>query len=321
MDKISIRSDSQRAQGLFLGLCSSAAFGMIPLFSLPLFHSGITVQTTLLYRFSIAALVIWLILLPQKNRISLPLQDLLKIAFLSLMYLLAVVAFFHAFSYLPSGVVATIQFLYPVMVMLIMIFFFHEKFYWHVAWAVMLAVCGVALLSLGSSQEGPARDALGGVSSIAWGVFLSLLAGLCNGLYMVGIQVARIPPHISGLLMTFYIMLFGALFCLVNAWAYDALQWISGFWELGLALLLALVTAVFSNLTMIMSIKRIGSTLTSILGVMEPLTAVIIGILVFREPLTWHLAVGVLLICLSVLLAIMRPKTNTEKPNSGKTEQ
>lgn len=304
--------EGRRLSGLILGLCSSAAFGMIPLFSLPLFHAGVTVQTALFYRFSIAALILWIILLPMRIKLLLPIRDQLKIAFLSLMYLLAVVLFFHSFSFLPSGIVATIQFLYPVMVMLIMIFFFHEKFYWHVALAVCLAVAGVAILSSGPGLEMPGSSAPGGMSSLVFGVSLSLLAGLCNGLYIVGIQVARLPK-INGLLMTFYVMLFGALFTLFNAWSMDSLHWISGWRELGLAFLLALVTAVFSNLTLIMAIKRVGSTMTSILGVMEPVTAVVIGILVFNEPSSWHLAAGVLLVALSVFLALAGPRPARER--------
>ncbi len=300
---------NQAVLGIALGLLSSAAFGMIPLFSLPLFHIGVTVQSALFYRFSIAAAVIWFILLLTKTRILLPVIDLLKLGFLSLLYMMAVVIFFHAFSFLPSGVVATIQFLYPVMVMLIMIFFFQEKFHWHTACAIMLAICGVGTLSTGPGLELPDVSGPAGMSSAIWGVCLSLLSGLCNGLYMVGIQVTRIP-HINGLVMTFYVMLFGALFSLLNAVALDSLQPLSTMKELVLVLLLALVTAVFSNLTLILAIKRVGSTLTSILGVMEPLTAVIIGILVFHEPLTWHLAAGVLLISISVLLAIAGPGRN-----------
>ena len=49
-----------------------------------------------------------------------------------------------------------------------------------------------------------------------------------------------------------------------------------------MAALLAVITAVLSNLTLVLAVQRIGSTLTSVLGVMEPLTAVFVGILVFK---------------------------------------
>lgn len=296
----------RKAAGVALGLISSAAFGTIPLFSLPLLSMGVTVQSALFYRFFIAALAIWLILLAAREPVLISPGKILRIAFLSVLYMMAVAVFFYAFRFLPSGAVASIQFLYPVMVMLIMIFFFKEKFYPRTAWSVVLAVAGVAVISTGPGLEAPGATGPGGLSAIVWGVCLSLLSGLCNGLYFVGIQTVRIPS-VNGLLMTFYVTLFGAVFCGAAGLATNSLAFLSSLEEFGLVFLLAIVTAVISNLTLILAIKRIGSTLSSILGVMEPLTAVIIGILVFQEPATWHIAAGVILIASSVFLAIGGP--------------
>ncbi|MDE5831558.1 MAG: DMT family transporter [Desulfovibrio sp.] len=301
-----------RAAGYVLGLISSAAFGMIPLFTLPIMRAGIPAQTALVYRFVIASIIMGVILKLKGEKFSVSPLALLKLFFLSSMYLLAVAFFFSAFSFMSSGAAATIQFLYPVMVMLIMIFFFHERFDWRVGLAVILAVAGVALLSLGPGLEPAldensaraARPPFG--SDLFWGVTLSLLAGLCNGLYFVGIQVASLPK-ITGLVMTFYVMVFGSFFCLGNALLSSSLVWMDGAFELFMAFMLALITAVISNLTLIMAIRRVGSTLASILGVMEPLTAVIAGILVFGEAFTLQLMVGVVLVLISVILVVLNP--------------
>ena len=72
-----------------------------------------------------------------------------------------------------------------------------------------------------------------------------------------------------------------------------------------MAALLAVITAVLSNLTLVLAVQRIGSTLTSVLGVMEPLTTVFVGILVFNEPFTPALVGGVILISSSVTLVML----------------
>lgn len=64
-------------------------------------------------------------------------------------------------------------------------------------------------------------------------------------------------------------------------------------WELLLATLLAVTTAVVSNLTLILAIQRIGST--SILGVMEPVTTVCRGHLGVQQAFR-QLVAGVLLV-------------------------
>ena len=58
-------------------------------------------------------------------------------------------------------------------------------------------------------------------------------------------------------------------------------------------------------MTLLHAVQRIGSTLTSVLGVMEPLTAVFVGILVFGEPFTPALVGGVALISASVTLVML----------------
>ena len=292
----------EAVMGFFLGLFSSATFGLIPLFTLPLLHAGVTAETALFYRFLIATLTLGGLLAARGERFRARGVDLCKLAGMSVMYMLAALLFFWAFSYLPSGVAATLQFLYPVMVMLIMVVFFHERFSWTIALSIILAVSGVALLSGGPGDDG---------KSISLpGVGMMLLSALCNSLYIVGIQTARIP-NMSGLVMTFYVMLFSALLSLINALGTGTFQILTSWRELGIAVLLAVVTAVLSNLTLILAIQRIGSTMTSALGVMEPLTAVMVGILVFGEPFSPALAGGVALIAASVLLVMLGGQIRT----------
>ena len=65
--------------------------------------------------------------------------------------MLAALTFFWSFAYLPSGVAATIHFLYPVMVMLFMVFFFGERFSPSTALGVLLAA-GLVCLAFGAQQ-------------------------------------------------------------------------------------------------------------------------------------------------------------------------
>ena len=288
--------------GFVLGLVSSATFGLIPLFSLPLLHAGFSAATTLFYRFAIAALSLGIILALRHERFALRGIDVCKLAGLSSMYMLAALLLFWAFSHLPSGVAATLQFLYPVMVMLIMVGFFGERFVCTTFLAILLSIAGVGMLSSGGGAEGKALNWLG--------VGMMLLSALCNALYIVGLQIARIP-NVSGLMLTFYVMLCSALLSLANALGSGSFQLLTRPQDMGMAVLLALITAVISNWTLILAIQHIGSTLASVLGVLEPLTAVLVGILVFGEPFSPALAGGVSLIIAAVLLVMLGRQIST----------
>ncbi len=288
--------------GIFYALISAVTYGMIPLFTLPLLAAGISADTALVYRFSIAAAAMGLIMVFRRENFAIGMPAFAKIAGLSIFYMLAVLLFFRAFSYLPSGLVATLQFLYPVMVMLIMVVFFHERFSPRTFAACILAVLGVVLLSFGAPDEAPPDAVWTGGSAII-GIILSLLAGLFNGLYFIAIKVAKLPK-IDGMVMTFYVMVVCTALCVANAACRGALALIASPKELAIATMLALVTAVFSNLTLIYAVRLIGPTLASIFGVMEPVTAMLTGILVFGEPITTIIAAGCAVIAASVLLAL-----------------
>jgi drug/metabolite transporter (DMT)-like permease len=70
--------------------------------------------------------------------------------------------------------------------------------------------------------------------------------------------------------------------------------------------LLAIVPTVISNITLVMAVKRIGGTLTSVLGAIEPITAVVVGILMFGEPFSPRLAAGIVLILSAVTIIILQ---------------
>ena len=57
-----------------------------------------------------------------------------------------------------------------------------------------------------------------------------------------------------------------------------------------------------------MAIQRIGSTQTAIMGAMEPLTAVIIGVTVCGEQLTTRSVIGIVMIVVAVTLAVAKTK-------------
>ena len=59
---------------------------------------------------------------------------------------------------------------------------------------------------------------------------------------------------------------------------------------------------------MTIAIKLIGPTLSAILGALEPVTAVLIGVFVFGESMTLRIAAGIALILTSVLLIVLKKK-------------
>lgn len=285
-----------RINGFLCGLLSSASFGLIPLFTIPAMRQGMEFWSILMYRFLFAMLALAGILLLDKQSFRIRRQDVLPLFLLAFLYDTSAVFLFWGYQFMSSGVATTIHFMYPVLTTLIMMIFFHEKkSFWRIG-AIVLAICGVFFLSHG--------DTTGTIT--LFGIFIVLISALGYALYLVTVSQMK-KLEMKGLKMTFYVFLFGGMLLFIGIEAAGiGLQTIPDRITLGNLVMLALVPTVISNLALVRAIKNIGSTLTSVLGAMEPVTAVCVGILIFGEPFTGSIALGILLIISSVTVIILK---------------
>ena len=68
---------------------------------------------------------------------------------------------------------------------------------------------------------------------------------------------------------------------------------------------LGLWSTMISNFTGVKAVRRIGPTLTSILGALQPVTAVVLGILFLHEHLYTRSLIGIILILIAVTVVVM----------------
>lgn len=289
-----------RFWGFFYGLLASASYGLIPLFTLPLTEHGLRVDSILFYRFSFACLAIGLILIIRREAIGARLVDIGKLFLLGMFYSMSAIFYFLSFAHMTSGIATTIHFLYPVFVAIIMMTFFREKKSPITLTAIVLAISGVALLSFGGQNQ----------HMSLLGLILVLISSIANATYIVGMSRAGIR-NLSGLKTTFFLLLFGSFFTLIFCLSRGSFQPVKETSTLLQLLLLALITGALSNMCLIESIKRIGSTLSSIIGALEPVTAVCVGVFVFHEPFTSRIGSGIFLILSAVLLIILSAQIAT----------
>ena len=64
-----------------------------------------------------------------------------------------------------------------------------------------------------------------------------------------------------------------------------------------------------SNFTGVKAVRRIGPTLTSIMGALQPLTAVILGVLFLDEHLGIRTVIGIAIIMAAVMIVVTHQKT------------
>lgn len=283
--------------GVFYAVVSSASFGLIPLFSISLMDTGIAMPSILFYRFAVAAAIMAIVVLLTGRNFRIERRYMPSVVWLSLLYAITAILLLASYRDIPSGVATTIHFLYPLAVTLIMSMFFKERATITTLIAVGVSLAGVALLTWGNHSVGDYKH----------GVLLVLVTVATYAIYIVGVMKSR-ASRVDSVVLTFYVLMLGALIFFLYALATSGVDSIHRWSNWRDIVMLALLCTVLSDLTLILAIKRIGSTMTSILGSMEPMTAVIVGVLYFDERFDTTSVIGLLLIVVAVVLVIVQSR-------------
>ena len=281
------------------GIITGITYGLNPLFAVPLMNNGATIESILFFRYSFAVVLLGAFLILTKQSFRITAWQAGVLLALGLLYTSSSIFLFEAYNYIASGLATTLIFLYPVLVAIIMVFLRVVP-----SWPVWLAIAstfgGVIIMTQGS----------GGESINPIGVALSLGSALVYALFIVIINRSKAIAEISNTLLTFYALMIGAIVFMgkisFSDTAITAGITTSGDWLnlLGLALLPTIV----STATLAIATRNIGATKASVLGVFEPITAILVGTLMFGEPLTTNIVVGIGIAIVAVTFMISATK-------------
>lgn len=284
---------NHRLKGFAFGAAAAASYGLNPLFALPLYSAGIKVDSVLFYRYFFALLMMGGLMKIKKQSFVIKRSELPALVIMGLLFSSSSLFLFESYNYMAAGIASTILFVYPVMVAIIMAIFFHERLSVITMLAIALAFAGISMLYKG--EDGNTLSLMGVVMVIA--------SSLTYALYIVGVNRSSLVT-MPTMKQTFYSILFGMFIYIVRLDFCTELQMISSPLLWVNALSLALFPTIISLITMTLAIHNIGSTPTAILGALEPVTALFVGILVFGEQLTLRIAIGILMILIAVTLII-----------------
>ena len=288
---------STTVKGFLNASISGIAFGLIPLFAIPVLATGMHSTSVLIYRYAFGCLAMLGMLMFHRTRMRLAFGDFLRILLLSSMYAVSSIALIEGYNYMASGIATTLLFSYPVWTLLLSVLFLHERLSLTTAVAIGIAVAGVFFLS-------GILDGNGSMEGLT-GLFLLLLSGFLYAVYMVIFPRMRIR-QMPSLKLTFYIFFFAMLILTLYAtFTRGRIDPIDTRSQLVNLFLLGVVPTAVSNVTLIMALKQISSTMAAVLGAFEPMTAMCVGILLLGEPLTLPIVIGFILIITSVFILVL----------------
>ena len=285
-----------RLKGILCGIGAAVSYGMNPLGALPLYADGINTNTVLFYRYGLAVIFLALVMLANRKSFTITLRETVVLVPLGVLFVLSSLTLFASFHYMDAGVASTLLFVYPVMVAVMMALFFKERITAVTVFSILLSLTGIVLLYRGGNGE---------VLNTT-GVLLVLLSSLTYAVYIVIVNKSSL--RMSSVKLTFYVLLVGVLFILGYSFfggeeaeiqiLTTPSRWLH-------ASILAVFPTVVSLLLMVIAVHEIGSTPTAVIGALEPLTAVVLGVTLFGEEFTSRLAIGIMLILSAVILIVL----------------
>lgn len=288
--------------GIFYVILSAILFGTMPLLTRIAYAHGSNAYTAAFGRFFFGSIMLGLICFVSPGcSIKIKKEQFLALLKLSVPYALMPILLYASYTYIDSGMATTLHFTYPVAVMLILAIFFRSRPDAKQIICAILCVGGMALLY---TPNGQVR---------VEGIILAVASGIIYAVYIVLLGKSTVKG-LHSLVLAFWISLLSmaeigiiALFSKNLVFSLDAAGWTA---EFGLALF----ATVFALVLFQKGVILCGEVKASLFSTFEPLTGIVIGVVVFHEGLTAKELIGIIgILAAAVLLVMPARKTRITK--------
>lgn len=289
--------------GVFYAIISSCSFGFSPLFSLGLLAAGLSNFDVLSYRWVVAAIVLMIYAASKGKTLRLAsFDEAWKVIVLSLLRSITSITLLLGYANIASGIASTINFMYPVVVAACMMLFFGERRSLVNIISILISIFGVYLLASGDGLK-----VEGG--NTALGLTCSIISAFSFAAYYILMKQVK-ADKIEVVKLTTWIMLLSAVYFIICGYIFDGrITFVSDIRLWGYIAGLGLWSTMVSNFTGVKAVRRIGPTMTSILGALQPLTAVILGVLFLNEHLGIRTIAGISIIMVTVTFIVAHQQT------------
>ena len=275
----------KRLAGIFFIALSAASFGTLAIFGRYVYAAGMDTFTVLFLRFSVAAVLMAILLMIRRDSLPRGRVLLQLIGMGALGYAGQPFSYLSAIKYASAGLVALLLYLYPMFVFILSAIVFREKVTQVKILALILALIGTALTV----------DPAGGELR---GILLAIAAALIYSVYIIvgtnvmkhgsAVQSSTVIFAAAGIVYGILTAINGAHFPTNN----------TGWFAMSGLVLIATVIPVVMFLT---GLEMIGPTNAAMLSTLEPVVTVLLAAWLFQERLTSVALLGGGLILVAVI--------------------
>lgn len=280
-------------KGYIFAILSAVIYGCMPLMASYIYADGVNPFTLVFLRNCFSVPVLAILAYMKKGSLKISVKLLPRISLIAVLgCCLTPILLFSSYRFIPSGTATVIHFAYPALVVLGGMLFLKEKAQLSNIICVLLCVGGISLFYSPGQALDPVGSLLSLASAVTFAAYVILLARFDTG-------------EISSFLFAFYNILISSILCFFVCLLSDGLMLPETIMGWALCLLFSLLVTTGAVVLFQQSAFLIGGERVSILSTLEPITSLVIGVIVFNEVLNLPVFIGsVLVVAASVLRAV-----------------
>ncbi len=283
---------NDKVRGIGATLLSAVYFGFVPLLMKTVYAGGGNSFTAAFLRFALSIPVLFIVLRIKGTDLRITREELKHFLIITAFgYAGTTLLVFTAYNYIPTGMTTTIHFLYPTFTVAGLMIFYREKIKASKIFCVILCLIGIVMFYNGGE----------GHASLV-GILLALCSSMTYAFYTIFLGKSEVLREIEPMKRLFYMHIIGAVIMLAIGVVSGNLNFHMTPLSWGVMALTANLTAFVGALLYQIGVKYIGAESTAMLSTFEPITSVIVGILVYGEPMTLRIFIGCAAIIASTLI-------------------
>jgi len=282
-----IKIMDKKVFGISATLASGIYFGFLPLLMTIVYSNGGNSFTGAFLRFAFAVPLFYFILKVKKTPLGVTKEEFGKLVLITVCgFAGTCILLFSSYLFIPTGMATTIHFLYPTVTVIGLIIFCKEKIHYKKIIAVILCLVGVVLFY---KNEGGANIV---------GIALAVLSSFTYGFYTIYFAKSGLKD-LDSIKSIFYMTWIGTIMLGIIGLISGNLVFTLKPVAWGIMALVACLTSFIGALGYQLGVKYIGSESTAVLSTFEPITSVIVGVLICNEDFSLRTAIG----CIAILTA------------------
>lgn len=289
----------QNLKGTFFSITAGVLLGLSPLLAKTLYSAGSNPYMLVVSRMVFGAAFFAIMhRVTGHTSFRIPPKTVWKLILCSAGFSMSPIFAYSSYLYMNSGLATTVQFLYPALILIGGVLFCRAR-----VSALQIFCCVLCLFGVLCFYSG------GGVMDPK-GLLLALSCAFCYAFYSLFLSASGLL-QLPISLISFWLCCFGSGFSGIVTLISGQLSLPSSGngWVILLVYVLAMAAA---SITYQEGVLYIGAQKASMLSAFEPMTSMLIGVIVYKEILTLQILIGFVCILAAVILLNRTPPTMIE---------